>query len=176
MDLLPVFMNLHDQLCLVTGGSPLAFQKIQLLLKTGAKVHLHSHDKLCNEVEVLLQQNLIKLIQADLEDLDLRNYKLIIATYDNFESNQSIATLAQKNNTPINVVDQPELCSFLLPSIVDRSPLIVAVSSCGKSPTFSRFISNKISDFLPESYGPLAAMLGEFRNRMKPFRLMTLSL
>jgi len=50
MDLLPVFMNLHDQLCLVTGGSPLAFQKIQLLLKTGAKIHLHSHDKLCNEV------------------------------------------------------------------------------------------------------------------------------
>ena len=171
MDLLPVFMNLHDQLCLVTGGSPLAFQKIQLLLKTGAKIHLHSHDKLCNEVEVLLQQNLIKLIQANLEDLDLRNYKLIISTSDDFESNQSIAALAQKNNTPINVVDQPELCSFLLPSIVDRSPLIVAVSSCGKSPTFSRFIRNKISDFLPESYGPLAAMLGEFRNRMKPFLL-----
>jgi Siroheme synthase (precorrin-2 oxidase/ferrochelatase domain) len=106
------------------------------LLKTGAKVHLHSHDKLCKEVEVLLQQNLIKLIQANLEDLDLRNYKLIIATSDDFESNQSIAALAQKNNTPLNVVDQPELCSFLLPSIVDRSPLIVAVSSCGKSPTF----------------------------------------
>jgi len=68
-------------------------------------------------------------------------------------------------------VDQPELCSFLFPSIVDRSPLIIAVSSCGKSTTLSRFIRNKVAAFLPEEFSPLAVMLGEFRHKMKPFLL-----
>jgi len=63
------------------------------------------------------------------------------------------------------------MCSFLFPSIVDRSPLIIAVSSCGKSPTLSRFIRNKVAAFLPEAYSPLAVMLGEFRHKMKPFLL-----
>ena len=171
MDLLPVLMNLHGQLCLEAVCSPITFQKIQLLLKTGARKHLQSQENLRNEVEVLLQQNLIHIIQTNLKDLDLRNYHLINATSEKVETNQPIAAFVKGKITPVNIVDQPELYSFLIPSIVDRSPLIIAVSSSGKSPTLSQFIRNKYSDYLPESCVSLAIMIGEFSNKMNPFIL-----
>ncbi|MBC8259459.1 MAG: hypothetical protein H8E38_10610 [SAR324 cluster bacterium] len=169
MEFLPIFINLRKGLCLVTGGGQQALQKIQLLKKAGAVIHLAAPNGLCAELQELLNQQQLQLISGQPIDLDVSTYNLIIAASEDQQANKLIAEKAQENNIPVNVVDRPELCSFLLPSIVDRSPLIVAVSSCGKSPTLSRFIRKKIAAFLPASFGELAVMLGEFREKNKPY-------
>ena len=171
MDFLPVFLNLQKQKCLVAGEGPMAVQKIELLLSAGASVHLSVQNQLCDTLKELSEKGRIKIIKEKIGEFEVKDYKLIIAASEDLALNTSIVDIANQNNIPVNVVDQPEMCSFLFPSIVDRSPLIIAVSSCGKSPTLSRFIRNKVAAFLPEAYSPLAVMLGEFRHKMKPFLL-----
>lgn len=171
MDFLPVFLNLQKQQCLVAGEGPMAVQKIELLLSAGASVHLSVQNQLCDTLKELSEKGRIKIIKDKIGEFEVKDYKLIIAASEDLALNTSIVDIANQNNIPVNVVDQPELCSFLFPSIVDRSPLIIAVSSCGKSTTLSRFIRNKVAAFLPEEFSPLAVMLGEFRHKMKPFLL-----
>jgi len=171
MDFLPVFLNLQKQQCLVAGEGPMAVQKIELLLSAGASVHLSVQNQLCDTLKELSEKGRIKIIKEKIGEFEVKDYKLIIAASEDLTLNTSIVDIANQNNIPVNVVDQPELCSFLFPSIVDRSPLIIAVSSCGKSTTLSRFIRNKVAAFLPEEFSPLAVMLGEFRHKMKPFLL-----
>jgi len=171
MDFLPVFLNLQKQQCLVAGEGAMAVQKIELLLSAGASVHLSVQNQLCDTLKELSEKGRIKIIKEKIGEFEVKDYKLIIAASEDLALNTSIVDIANQNNIPVNVVDQPELCSFLFPSIVDRSPLIIAVSSCGKSTTLSRFIRNKVAAFLPEEFSPLAVMLGEFRHKMKPFLL-----
>lgn len=171
MDFLPVFLNLQKQQCLVAGEGAMAVQKIELLLSGGASVHLSVQNQLCDTLKELSEKGRIKIIKDKIGEFEVKDYKLIIAASEDLALNTSIVDIANQNNIPVNVVDQPELCSFLFPSIVDRSPLIIAVSSCGKSTTLSRFIRNKVAAFLPEEFSPLAVMLGEFRHKMKPFLL-----
>jgi uroporphyrin-III C-methyltransferase/precorrin-2 dehydrogenase/sirohydrochlorin ferrochelatase len=171
MDFLPVFLNLQKQQCLVAGEGAMAVQKIELLLSAGASVHLSVQNQLCDTLKELSEKGRIKIIKDKIGEFEVKDYKLIIAASEDLALNTSIVDIANQNNIPVNVVDQPELCSFLFPSIVDRSPLIIAVSSCGKSTTLSRFIRNKVAAFLPEEFSPLAVMLGEFRHKMKPFLL-----
>ncbi len=166
MEQLPVFMNLRGQSCLVAGEENKAYHKILLLLKAEARVYLLTQSP-CRRIRELFHQNRLVSVDEPLEKLELSRFRLVICASENSALNELLARRAMELNIPVNVVDQPDLCTFTIPSIVDRSPLIVAVSSSGKSPTLSKFVRRKIEALLPHTYGPLTEMLGNFRKQTR---------
>jgi len=166
MDFFPVFMALKDQPCLVVGGGDVAFRKIELLRKANAKITVVSPQN-CEEIDRLIAEQKINYIHRKFEDQDINGYRLIISATNNSEVNKQVSMLAQEKNIPVNVVDAPELCSFIVPSIIDRSPIVVAVSSGGSSPVLARLLRARLESLIPASYGRLASLLRDFREQVK---------
>jgi len=166
MDFFPVFMAIKDQQCLVVGGGEVAFRKTRSLLSAGARIKLVA-PTLCDDFSTLKAEHIVEHIPRDFEDQDIQQCKLIICATDNAEVNKHISLLAQNIGIPVNVVDAPELCSFIVPSIVDRSPIVVAVSSGGSSPVLARLLRARLESLIPASYGRLAKLLNGFRTQVK---------
>jgi len=166
MDYLPIFTKLENRPCLVIGGGEVALRKVHLLLKAGADVTVCSlafHAKLQEKAEA----GQIKIITDNFSESLLENKWLVIAATDQKEVNQQIAESANKRQLLVNVVDDPTISSFIMPSIVDRSPIIVAISSGGKAPVLARLIREKLEALLPMHIGRLATISGEFRHHVK---------
>ena len=166
MEHLPIFINLKQKPVLVVGGGDIALRKINLLIKAQASVNCLSL-LFCDGIVSLSADNSVNLIQKSFEPDDIKNYSIIIASTDDSLVNSSISELAKKANIPVNVVDSPELSSFIMPSIVDRSPVIIAVSSAGKAPVLARIIRAKLETVIPSAYGLLAEIAGEYRQKVK---------
>mgnify|MGYP000468666577 FL=1 len=166
MDHLPIFINIRKKSCIVIGGGDIALRKINLLLKAQAKVECLSL-LFSRDIKKLSKNGQITLINKSFEDTDIKDYSIIIAATDDSSVNSSISAIAQVKKIPVNVVDSPELSSFIMPSIVDRSPLIIAVSSSGKAPVLSRIIRAKLETVIPSAYGILADIAGEYRQKVK---------
>ena len=166
MEHLPIFINLKQKPVLVVGGGDIALRKINLLIKAQASVNCLS-PLFCDEIASLSADKSVNLIQKSFEPDDIKNYSIIIASTDDSLVNSSISELAKKANIPVNVVDSPELSSFIMPSIVDRSPVIIAVSSAGKAPVLARIIRAKLETVIPSAYGLLAEIAGEYRQKVK---------
>ena len=98
----------------------------------------------------------LNLIEKSFNEEDIKDYSIIIAATDDSSVNASISKLAHSQRIPVNVVDSPELSSFIMPSIVDRSPVIIAVSSAGKAPVLARIIRAKLETVIPSPYGLLS--------------------
>ncbi|MDC0983772.1 siroheme synthase CysG, partial [Candidatus Thioglobus sp.] len=109
----------------------------------------------------------VNLIDKSFEPDDIKDYAIIIASTDDSSVNSLISQLAKQAKIPVNVVDSPELSSFIMPSIVDRSPVIIAVSSAGKAPVLARLIRAKLETVIPSAYGVLAEIAGEYRQKVK---------
>ena len=166
MDHLPIFINIRKKPCLVIGGGDIALRKINLLLKARAEVYCLS-PLFCKGIKNLSKDGHITLINKSFDQADIKDYSIIIAATDDSSVNSSISAIAQVKKIPVNVVDSPELSSFIMPSIVDRSPLIIAVSSSGKAPVLSRIIRAKLETVIPSAYGILADIAGEYRQKVK---------
>jgi uroporphyrin-III C-methyltransferase/precorrin-2 dehydrogenase/sirohydrochlorin ferrochelatase len=166
MDHYPVFLNLTDRNCLVIGGGTVAERKISTLLKAGATVTVISPDLTDNLQHKLNNQHIVH-IKREFQTADLEPYILIIIATDNSELNTQIAQLAHENNKLVNVVDNPALCSFIVPSVVDRSPVTIAVSTGGASPVLARQLRMKLETMVPSSCGQLAAITEEYRDTVK---------
>ena len=166
MDHLPIFINIRKKPCIVIGGGDIALRKINLLLKAQAKVICLS-PLFCKGIKNLSKDGHITLINKSFDQTDIKDYSIIIAATDDSSVNSSISAIAQVKKIPVNVVDSPELSSFIMPSIVDRSPLIIAVSSSGKAPVLSRIIRAKLETVIPSAYGILADIAGEYRQKVK---------
>ena len=166
MEHLPIFINLKQKPVLVVGGGDIALRKINLLIKAQASVNCLS-PLFCDGIASLSADKSVNLIQKIFEPDDIKNYSIIIASTDDSLVNSSISELAKKANIPVNVVDSPELSSFIMPSIVDRSPVIIAVSSAGKAPVLARIIRAKLETVIPSAYGLLAEIAGEYRQKVK---------
>ena len=166
MDHLPIFINVRQNPCLVIGGGDIALRKINLLIKAQAKVDCLS-PLFCEGITNLSQNGDVNLIQKCFESDDIKDYAIIIASTDDSSVNALISKSAKKARIPVNVVDSPELSSFIMPSIVDRSPVIIAVSSAGKAPVLSRMIRAKLETVIPSAYGVLAEIAGEYRQKVK---------
>ena len=163
MDFLPIFANVKDKLCLVVGGGSVAARKAGVLLEAGAKVRVVApeiDDELKNEQGV-------EAVVARFAPQHLDGAMLVIAATNDREVNQQISELAQARNVPVNVVDDPELCSFIMPAILDRSPLMVAFSSGGASPVLTRMMRGKLETAIPQNYSRLAAFAERFREQVK---------
>lgn len=166
MDYLPVFMNVRGQRCLLVGAGEVASRKAALLVRTGAFLVVVA-PWVSDAVRELVTANGGEIHERGFADNDLDNVVLAVAATDNDEVNKRVSVLARERNLPVNVVDQTELCSFIVPAIVDRSPVVVAISTGGSSPVLTRQLKEKIDIMLPAAYGRLAFVLGSLRNRVK---------
>ncbi|OFE11925.1 uroporphyrinogen-III C-methyltransferase [Pseudohongiella acticola] len=166
MDYLPIFMNVRGQRCLLVGAGEVASRKAALLVRTGATLIVVA-PWISDPVRDLVNQHGGEIHERGFTDNDLNDVVLAIAATDDDKVNRHVSELARERNLPVNVVDQTELCSFIVPAIVDRSPVVVAISTGGSSPVLTRQLKEKIDIMLPAAYGRLAAMLGSLRDRVK---------
>lgn len=166
MDFLPLFHNLKGRNVLLVGGGEVALRKGRLLADAGAalKVVAPEVDPQLNELALHSQGSVqLRGYQVD----DLQDICLVIAATDDEPLNAQISAQAQALGVPVNVVDAPKLCSVIFPAIVDRSPLIVAITSGGDAPVLARLIRAKIETWIPATYGQLAGLSKRFRARVK---------
>lgn len=166
MDFLPVFLNIKNRPCLVVGGGDVAARKVALLLRAGARVTVVA-PQLGTALAQLHQDARITHKAAVFSAADVHDVALVIAATDDSQVNRGVHALASAKNIPVNVVDSPALCTFILPSIVDRSPIVVAVSSGGAAPVLARLLRARLETLIPASYSRLAILAGRFRERVK---------
>ncbi len=166
MDFLPIFMNIRGQRCLVVGGGEVAARKAALLLQAGAQLTVVSPELLGNLKDMQAEDKL-HFRQGTFEEDDLEGVALVIASTDDEVVNRRVSELARDRNIPVNVVDNPELCTFILPSIIDRSPVQIAVSTGGSSPVLARLLRSRLESAIPSAYGRLAALVEQFRDEVK---------
>ncbi|MBX2847469.1 MAG: siroheme synthase CysG [Acidiferrobacterales bacterium] len=161
----PIFVDLNGQNCLVVGGGDIALRKIRLMHSAGAKITVVA-PALSPDLRSEFGQQ-IEHIAREFENTDIANYRLITAATDDRQVNARVSELAQAANIPVNVVDQPELCSFITPSIIDRSPVLIAISTGGGAPVLARMLRAKLEAFIPASYGHLAQAMQKYRAQVK---------
>lgn len=166
MDTFPIFLKLQGRHCTVVGGGEVALRKVTILLKAGAAVTVIS-PALCQPLAELKHQQRIRHVEARFSREQMGPASLIIAATDDAAINTAVAEAAKERNIPVNVVDAPELCTFIMPSIVDRSPIVIAVSSGGVAPVLARLVRARIETMIPAAYGRLAGLAAEFRERVK---------
>lgn len=166
MEYLPIFVDLKDRPCLVVGGGDIAARKAGLLRKAQAKVTMVA-PKISATTKALVDANELEWLNTTFSDEMVQGQTLVIAATDNEQINQQVYQQAKSHNILVNVADYPDLCDFILPSILDRSPIVVAVSSGGKSPILARQLRARLETLIPTGYGRLAAMVGRYRDTVK---------
>ncbi len=144
----------------------MAERKIDLLIRAGAKVTVVAPE-IGSKVEALLNQQKLHWIEDRFEPAHLSQALIAIAATDNEDVNRSVSEAARQQNLPVNVVDQPDLCTFTVPSIVDRSPVIIAIGTGGASPVLARMLKARLETLIPAAYGRLAGIAREFRDQVK---------
>lgn len=166
MDYFPLFCKLENRDCLLVGGGEVAERKARLLLDAGARVIVNA--KAFNQQFICWQeQQQLTLVSGDFSVALLDNKWLVIAATNDASINQRVSTEAEKRRIFCNVVDSPKEASFIMPSIVDRSPIMVAVSSEGHAPVLARLLREKLEAILPQHLGKLADYAGYLRQKVK---------
>ena len=166
MKYLPLFFDLREQRVLLVGGGDIALRKARLLTRAGAAIYLVA-PRVHPELEALLADAAVHTELRAFVPYDLEGKRLVVAATDDRELNARISALCQQRGLPVNVVDQPELCTVIFPSIVDRDPLTIAVSSGGGAPILTRSLRAMLESMIPSSYGLLAGFATRHRERVK---------
>lgn len=169
MNLFPLFANLKQRAVLVIGGGEIAERKVRLVLAAGAQVTLVA-PYVVDSLQELAKQGRITLIRERYQAPHLQGAWLIIAATDKRDVNQVIAQDAQEARILVNVVDDPELSSFQVPAIVDRSPLIIAISSAGSAPMLARRVREQLETMLDHSLGAISRLAQEYRSAIRRAR------
>jgi uroporphyrin-III C-methyltransferase/precorrin-2 dehydrogenase/sirohydrochlorin ferrochelatase len=166
MDFLPLFHNLKGRTVLLVGGGEIALRKARLLSEAGAVLRVVAPEvepQLCELTEQSGGQTLTRRYVAS----DLSGCVLVIAATDDEPLNAQVSEDAKALGMPVNVVDSPQLCTVIFPAIVDRSPLMIAVSSGGDAPVLARLVRARIETWIPSVYGELAGLAKKFRSQVK---------
>ena len=150
----------------MVGGGPVAARKAELILAAQPKLTIVAPE-LSRAMRELIDTHKLEWHAREFVDADLNDVKLALAATELAEVNRAVYTGADARNIPVNVADQPELCSFILPAIVDRSPAIVAVSTGGRSPVLARYLKSLLERVLPFGLPNFTALLGEMRDSVK---------
>ena len=166
MQALPIFFNINNRPCVVIGGGDVATRKVSMLLKANAAITLYSPE-ICSELQALADASKIKYVQSPFDASQLVGACMVIAATDDEAVNIAVSVASKALNIPVNVVDAPDLCTFTMGSIIDRSPVVIAISSEGNAPVLARYIRAKIETMLPATYGRIADIAGEFREKVK---------
>ncbi|WP_205952226.1 siroheme synthase CysG [Pantoea stewartii] len=166
MDYLPLFADLAGRPVLVVGGGDIAARKIELLRRAGARIQIASRE-LCPELQTLLDEQQLEWLATAFEPAQLDKVFLVIAATDDNALNAQVYDEANARHKLVNVVDDQPKCSFIFPSIVDRSPLVVAISSSGTAPVLARMLREKLETLLPSHLGQMAELAGQWRDKVK---------
>ena len=166
MEFLPISLAVKGKPCVVIGGGATAQRKVSSLLRAGAAVTVVS-PRMSEDLERQARTGEIRHLARRFEPVDILAAKLVVAATDDRVVNRRIAELAGEQGTPVNVVDDPDACTFLLPSIIDRDPVVVAVSTGKASPVLARLLRARLESLIPAGYGRLGELCGRYRDRVK---------
>jgi uroporphyrin-III C-methyltransferase/precorrin-2 dehydrogenase/sirohydrochlorin ferrochelatase len=166
MDFLPIFLDLKQQPCLVVGGGDIAARKAGVLLKAQADVTIIA-PSLSVTTQKLVNEHQVNWLEAKFDPSQLGQERLVIAATDDEAVNAAVYAAAKARNILVNVADSPDHCDFILASILDRSPIVVAVSSGGDSPVLARNLRARLETLIPPSYSKLGDLVGRYRNAVK---------
>ncbi|MBM3114690.1 siroheme synthase CysG [Jeongeupia naejangsanensis] len=166
MDYFPLFLDLKHQPCLIVGGGDVALRKADLLKSAGAAITVVSPELVPTLVQWRDNGELIHRPRTFSRD-DVAGMRLVIAATDDEHVNAQVHAECEARSILVNVVDTPGKCRFIVPSIVDRSPLMVAISTGGAAPVLARQLRARIEATLPHGYGVLARLAGALRDRVK---------
>ncbi|MBH0065250.1 siroheme synthase CysG [Psychrobacter sp. SZ93C1] len=166
MNTFPLFFKLEDRKVLIVGGGDVALRKADLLSRAGAAITILA-PVISDEIQALLSDSKHQLIYADYNNAYMSGARVIIAATDDETLNHQIHADATALNIPVNVVDTPHLCDFIFPAIVDRNPIVIGISSNGKAPVLARLLRARLETLIPQGYGKLAKLAGEFRTEVK---------
>jgi uroporphyrin-III C-methyltransferase/precorrin-2 dehydrogenase/sirohydrochlorin ferrochelatase len=166
MEYLPIFLKLEGRLTVVVGGGEVAARKVDLLRRAGAAVRVVA-PVLGDELRDLVAAKAVEHRAGRFEPNDLDGAELVIAATDIRAVNADVAAAARLRHLPVNVVDDPELCGFIMPAIVDRGRIVAAISTGGASPVLARFIRARLEMALPPGIERLAELAAAWRERVK---------
>jgi len=166
MNYFPLFIDSNKINAIVIGGGDVAARKIELLLKATTNITVMAA-QVNSSVLRLIEHYQLNWLEHNYQTGFLNDKSLVIAATDNRQVNKAIAEEAEQLKLLVNVVDQPELCSYITPAIIDRSPMIIAISSCGSAPVLVRMLREQIDKLLPDAYGKLAKFSFKFRDHVK---------
>jgi len=166
MNTFPLFFKLEDRKVLIVGGGEVALRKADLLSRAGACITILAPD-ISHELQALLTDDKHQFIYENYNKSYMSGARVIIAATDDETLNHQIHADATELNIPVNVVDTPHLCDFIFPAIIDRNPIVIGISSNGKAPVLARLLRARLETLIPQGYGKLAKLAGEFRSEVK---------
>lgn len=169
MDYLPIFMNLKGQHCLVVGGGVVAARKADLLIQSGAEVTVIAPE-LKQEMQFHLSQKRIRWHRGRFHRqvmLEIHPPVLVISATDRQSVNREVYDYCKSTGIPVNVADQTEYCDFILPAIINRAPMTVAISTGGRSPVLARVMKARLESLIPHGFAYLTELVGAYRQKVK---------
>ncbi|MBF2719914.1 uroporphyrinogen-III C-methyltransferase [Psychrobacter sp. NG254] len=166
MNTFPLFFKLEDRKVLIVGGGEVALRKADLLSRAGACITILAPD-ISHELQALLTDDKHQFIYENYNKTYMAGARVIIAATDDETLNHQIHADATELNIPVNVVDTPHLCDFIFPAIIDRNPIVIGISSNGKAPVLARLLRARLETLIPQGYGKLAKLAGDFRSEVK---------
>lgn len=158
----PLLLDITQRPSIVIGGGRVAERKVVGLLRFNGKVRVISPE-ITAKIASLQKENRIEVIRRPYEEGDLQEAALCFAATDDRETNQRITEEAHRIGIPVNVVDDPQLCSFIVPAIIKRGPIIVSVSTLGHSPSLSKRLAEEIEGYIIRGFIEYARIMGRFR-------------
>jgi len=162
LEYLPIFLAVAGRRCVVIGGGEVALRKVERCLRCNARVEVIA-PSLCAPLALLAEAGHIRHWARAYAPGDLEGAVVVYAATDQHAVNVAVAAEAGERGIPVNVVDTPDLCSFISPSIIERPPLQVAISSSGASPVLARLLRARLESFIPAAYGDLATLMRRAR-------------
>jgi uroporphyrin-III C-methyltransferase/precorrin-2 dehydrogenase/sirohydrochlorin ferrochelatase len=166
MQHLPLFADLKNRACLVVGGGPVAERRVAQLLDAGAQVTVRA-PALTETLQALADDGALRYEAGGFNAAPVEPYWLIVAATNDRSVNAQVARAAELEKRFCNVVDDEALCSFIMPAIIDRDPVTIAIASGGRSPTLARWLKGMIETLLPARLGSLATLAGRWRERVR---------
>ena len=161
----PLFLDISNKLCIVLGGGKIAERKVTMLLKFNATVRLIS-PKITANLSKLSKSGRISVLERDYRNGDLNGATLIFAATNRKMINNKIKKEAEARGIPVNVVDDPGLCDFIVPSIVQKAPITIAISTSGSLPSLSKKLRKEISKCMTKEYIKYGRIMAEFREHL----------
>ncbi|GAA5187582.1 siroheme synthase CysG [Acinetobacter kookii] len=167
MDIFPISLKLQQQPCLIVGGGRIAYRKAVLLAKAGAVIDVIAPE-IENDLVEIVRASQGQYVQAPFSpDIPLRDYRLVIAATNDKATNVQVFEACEAEKILVNSVDDLPHCRFMVPAIIDRSPLVVSIATNGKSPVLSRQIRTQLEASIPHGMGKLADFSGKWRAAVK---------